>query len=62
MIEIAKERGKRKIELSAVAHNRRSIHLYTKFGFEKEGYTKMDHWNPTLERYGDSIHMGKILT
>ena len=61
MIEVAKERGIKKVELSAVAHNQRAIHLYDKFGFKQEGYTKMDHWNPILERYGDSVHMGRIL-
>ena len=58
MLEIVKELGLKKVELSAVSHNDRAIHIYKKMGFEIEGYTKLDHWNPILDRYGDSVHMG----
>ena len=62
MLNIAKDCGMKKVELSAVSHNHRDIHIYENMGFEKEGYTRMDHWNPILERYGDSVHMGLILS
>ena len=61
MLEIAKGLGLKKVELSVVTHNSRAIHLYEKFGFEKEGLVRMDHWNHTLGKYGNSYNMGIIL-
>jgi ribosomal protein S18 acetylase RimI-like enzyme len=62
MLEIAKECGAKKVVLNVVAHNFRAIHVYEKMGFEREGYRKKDYWNPILKRYGDTIHMGLILS
>ena len=62
MLEIAKTRGLKKVELTVVTHNSRAIHLYEKFGFEKEGLVRLDHWNTALGKYGESYNMGKILT
>lgn len=62
MLEIAESRGLKKVELTVVTHNSRAIHLYEKFGFEKEGLVRLDHWNTTLRQYGESYNMGKILT
>lgn len=62
MLEIAKSQGLKKVELSVVTHNYRGIHLYEKFGFEKEGLVRMDHWNLKLGKYGDSYNMGLLLT
>jgi len=62
MLDIARDCGLKKVELSAVSHNHRAIHIYQKMGFEREGFTRMDHWNPFLERYGDSVHMGLMLS
>jgi RimJ/RimL family protein N-acetyltransferase len=61
MLEIAKERGVRKVELTVVSYNDRAIHVYEKMGFEKEGLIRMEYWNPQLEKYGDAYFMGKIL-
>jgi RimJ/RimL family protein N-acetyltransferase len=61
MLDIALERGLKKVVLSVVSSNHRAIHVYEKMGFEKEGCLKMDYWNPVLNEYGDSIIMGTIL-
>ena len=61
MLDIAKEHGLKKVDLSVVSHNERAIHVYEKMGFEKEGLQKMSHWNRVLGRYCDEYHMGKIL-
>ena len=62
MLEIAKSCGLKKVELTVVTHNTRAIHLYEKFGFEKEGLVRLDHWNLTLRKYGESYNMGIIFT
>jgi RimJ/RimL family protein N-acetyltransferase len=61
MLDIAIELGVKKVVLNVVSHNHRAIHVYEKMGFEREGFKKMDHWNPILERYGDDIIMGILL-
>ena len=33
MLDIAAERGVKKVELSVVAHNERAIHIYEKYGY-----------------------------
>ena len=61
MLDIAKRRGVKKLVLSVVSTNHRAIHVYEKMGFKKEGYKKMDYWNPILNEYGDTVIMGIIL-
>lgn len=61
MLDIAAERGVKKVELSVVAHNERAIHIYEKMGYEIEGLIKMEHYNPVLGKYCDAYIMGKIL-
>ena len=61
ILDIAKERGMKKVTLGVVVHNERGIHLYEKMGFVKEGLLKMDLWNPVLKKWDDTILMGNIL-
>lgn len=61
ILDIAKERGLRKVTLGVVIHNERAIHLYEKLGFVKEALLKMDFWNPILEKWDDTVLMGNIL-
>jgi RimJ/RimL family protein N-acetyltransferase len=61
MLDIAAERGLKKVTLSVVAHNERAIHVYEKMGYIQEGRLRMDFWNPILEKWDDTILMGKIL-
>jgi RimJ/RimL family protein N-acetyltransferase len=61
MLDIAKERGMKKVELTVVSYNERAIHVYEKIGFEKEGLIRMEYWNQKLGKYGDAYFMGKIL-
>jgi putative acetyltransferase len=61
MLDIAKERGMKKVELTVVTQNERAIHIYEKMGFEKEGLIRLEHWNPILGEYGDVHFMGKLL-
>ena len=61
MLDIARERGLKKVTLGVVVHNERAIHLYEKLGFVKEGLLKMDFWNPILGKWDDTVLMGKIL-
>jgi ribosomal protein S18 acetylase RimI-like enzyme len=61
MIDIARERGMKKIALEVVAHNTRAISLYESLGYVKEGRLVMNHWNRILKEYGDEYVMGLIL-
>lgn len=61
ILDIAKERGLKKVTLGVVAGNKRAIHVYEKLGYVKEGCLKMDFWNPILEKWDDTILMSKIL-
>ena len=61
ILDIAEERGLKKVTLGVVAHNERAIHVYEKLGFVKESLLKMDFWNTILEKWDDTILMGNIL-
>jgi len=61
MLDIAAERGLKKVTLGVVAHNERAIHVYEKMGYIQEGRLRMDFWNPILKMWDDTILMGKIL-
>ncbi len=61
MLDIAKERGMKKVELTVVSYNKRAVHIYEKMGFEKEGLIRMEYWSPKLGKYGDTYFMGKLL-
>jgi RimJ/RimL family protein N-acetyltransferase len=61
MIDIARERGIRKVDLLVVAHNARAIRVYEKLGFEVEGRFRMNHFNAVLNEYCDEYRMGLVL-
>jgi len=61
MIDIARERGIKKIDLTVVSHNKRAIRVYEKLGFEVEGHLKMNHFNHVLGEYCDEYKMGLLL-
>ena len=62
MIEIAREKGLRKVALEVVTHNARAIHVYKRNGFTIEGKLEMSHWHYLLKEYGDDYVMGLLLT
>ena len=61
MINIARERGIQKVDLMVVAHNKRSIGVYKKLGFEIEGHFRMNHFNHVLNEFCDEYKMGLVL-
>jgi ribosomal protein S18 acetylase RimI-like enzyme len=61
MIEIAREKGLKKVALEVVTHNSRAINVYRRYGFKIEGKLEMNHWNHVLKEYGDDYVMGLIL-
>jgi RimJ/RimL family protein N-acetyltransferase len=60
MIDIARERGIKKIDLMVVAHNERAISVYKKLGFEVEGHLRMNHFNQVLNANCDEYKMGLL--
>ncbi len=61
MIEIAREKGLKKVALEVVTHNSMAINLYKRCGFVIEGKLDMNHWNRVLKDYGDDYVMGLIV-
>ncbi len=61
LIDIARERGIKKVDLMVVAHNKRAISVYEKLGFEIEGHFRMNHFNHVLNKYCDEYKMGLVL-
>lgn len=61
MIDIARSKGLKKVDLMVVAHNARAIRVYKKMGFEVEGHLRMNHYNHILDEYCDEYKMGLIL-
>ena len=61
MIDIARKRGIKKVDLRVVAHNERAISVYEKLGFKIEGHLKMNHFNHVLNEYCDEYKMGLLL-
>ena len=61
LIEIARSKGIRKLELLVVAENERAIHLYEKMGFVKEGHLRMNHYSYITDNYGDDYTMALFL-
>jgi putative acetyltransferase len=61
MIDIARERGIKKVALEVVASNTRAINLYESLGYSVEGRLVMNHWNRILKEYGDEYVMGLLL-
>ena len=61
MVDIARERGIKKVDLMVVAHNERAVRVYEKLGFEVEGHLKTNHFNHVLGEYCDEYKMGLVL-
>jgi len=61
MIDVAHERGIKKVDLMVVAHNERAINVYKGQGFEVEGHLRMNHFNHVLNAYCDEYKMGLLL-
>ena len=61
MIDIARSKGLKKVDLMVVAHNARAIRVYEKLGFEVEGHIRMNHYNHILDEYCDENMMGLVL-
>jgi ribosomal protein S18 acetylase RimI-like enzyme len=61
MIEIAREKGLKKIALEVAAHNSKAISMYIQHGFKIEGRMEKSHWNHILKEYGDYYAMGLML-
>jgi RimJ/RimL family protein N-acetyltransferase len=54
-VDWARSRGVRKLELHVFPYNEGAIHLYERFGFEREGYRKQHYRRP--DGYVDAILM-----
>lgn len=61
MIDVARQKGLKKITLNVLVDNNRAIYVYQKCGFKVEGKLEMEHYNYITEEYGDSYIMGLIL-
>lgn len=61
MVEIARERGLRKVHLKTSTENLRAIHVYEKVGFTIEGRLVMEHFHHLRKEYGDDYRMTILL-
>lgn len=61
MVEIARAKGLKKVELYVVTPNQRAIKVYERCGFQVEGLLRRNHWNPVRGEYGDDYVMGLLL-
>ena len=61
MVEIAKERGVKKISLEVLVDNDRAIRVYERCGFKKEGRLEKAHWNYVTQAFCDDYLMALIL-
>jgi ribosomal protein S18 acetylase RimI-like enzyme len=61
MIDIAREKGLRKVYLKTSTQNLRAIHLYKKMGFRIEGRLVMEHYHHRRQEYGDDFRMAILL-
>ena len=59
-LELARNRGLRRVQLSVVADNLGAIHLYERLGFKKEG-ERADGYLGEDGRYHLTVDMGKLL-
>lgn len=61
MVEIAKERGVKKVSLEVLVDNERAIRVYERCGFKKEGRLEKAHWNYVTQAFCDDYLMALIL-
>ena len=61
MVEIAREKGLRKVFLRVNTDNEGAIHVYEKCGFEIEAKLRMEYYNYVTGEYGDDYIMSIFL-
>ena len=61
MIDLARERGLRKVYLKTFTQNLRAIHVYEKLGFRIEGRLVMEHYHLLRQEFGDDFRMAILL-
>ncbi|MCW4050186.1 MAG: GNAT family N-acetyltransferase [Candidatus Bathyarchaeota archaeon] len=61
MLDIAREKGLKKVYLKTNTGNQRAIHVYEKLGFKIEGKLIMEHYHYLTQQYGDDYRMAIIL-
>ncbi|MBN2335028.1 GNAT family N-acetyltransferase [Candidatus Bathyarchaeota archaeon] len=61
LIDVAKAKGIKKLELEVLTINERAVKLYERCGYQIEGKRAMNHWNYVLGRYCDDYVMGLVL-
>lgn len=61
MIDVAGERGLKKVYLKTAMGNLRAIRLYEKLGFTIEGRLVMEHFHHRRREYGDDYRMAILL-
>jgi L-phenylalanine/L-methionine N-acetyltransferase len=61
IIELGKEWGLKRIELSTATINEKALALYEKMGFEKEGVLRKYTWLVSEDRYIDEVMMSYLL-
>ena len=59
MIDIAREKGLKKVYLDVFTNNERAIHVYKKCGFKIEGLLEKEHYKDG--EYGDDYRMAILL-
>jgi putative acetyltransferase len=61
IIEMARQRGFLRIELSVAATNERAIRLYESAGFQREGLLRNYTWLAKENTYLDEVMMAKLM-
>ena len=61
MMDIAREKGLKKVYLKTNTRNQRAIHVYEKLGFIIEGKLIMEHYHYKTQQYGDDYRMAIFL-
>lgn len=61
MVEIAKERGIKKVSLEVLVDNERAIKVYERCGFKKEGRLEKASWHYLTNAFCDEYFMALIL-
>lgn len=61
MIDLARERGLRKLYLKTSTQNLRAIQVYEKMGFSVEGRLVMEHYHHSRQEFGDDFRMALFL-